>query len=341
MDMSKSFASDNWAGACPEVMDALHNVNADYSAAYGDDKYTKKAGKKFKELFGAEAEVYFVYNGTAANILALSSVSRSFNAVITSGHAHVNVDECGGFEHFSGAKLLDVPTQNGKLTPENLLPYVAAVRHPHQSVPNVISITQATEVGTVYSVEEIRTMADFAHSHNLLLHVDGARIANAVVALDTDFKTMITDAGVDMLSFGGTKNGMMFGEAVVFLKPGSGKYFELFRKQGMQLHSKMRFIAAQFLALLENDVWKYNAQNANAMAAYLAGRLQEIPGISFTQKVESNGIWAIIPEGLAKKMQQLSYFYPWDESKGEYRLMCAWDTTKEDIDKFIAQTKSL
>ncbi len=339
MDMSKSFASDNWAGACPEVMEALQSANNEYAAAYGSDQYTKKAEKKFRELFGKEAEVYFVYNGTAANILALSSVSRTFNAVITSEHAHVNVDECGGFENFSGAKLLDIPTQNGKLTPEMLLPYAAADRYPHQSVPNVISITQATEVGTVYTVEEIRAMADFTHSHNLLLHVDGARIANAVVALDTDFKSMITDTGVDMLSFGGTKNGMMFGEAVVFLKPGIGKYFELFRKQGMQLHSKMRFIAAQFLALLENDVWRRNAQNANDMAAYLAKRLEEIPGISFTQKVESNGIWAIIPEEHAGKMQQASFFYPWDENKGEYRLMCSWDTSKEDIDRFMEQVK--
>ena len=333
--MSKSFASDNWAGACPEVMQALANANAEYAPAYGDDQYTAKAKLAFKKLFGTQSETYFVYNGTAANILALGSVSHSFNAVICSEYAHVNVDECGGFENFSGAKLLDIPTANGKLTPEMIRPFAKADRHPHQSVPNVISITQATEVGTIYTIEEIKELADFAHQNNLLLHVDGARIANAVVALDTDFKTMITDTGVDMLSFGGTKNGMMFGEAVVFLKPELAKHFELFRKQGMQLHSKMRFISAQFIALLQNDVWKKNAQHANKMAEYLAKQLLKFPEINFSQNIESNGIWAVIPKDLATKMQDAHFFYPWNESKDEYRLMCSWDTTHEEIDNFM------
>lgn len=333
--MSKSFASDNWAAACPEVMEALIKANTEYAPAYGDDIFTQKAVLEFRKLFGEQAEIFFVYNGTAANILALTSVSHSFNAIITSEHSHVNVDECGGFENFSGAKLLDIPTKDGKLSPEMILPFVEANRYPHQSVPKVISITQATEVGTVYTNKEIKELADFAHKYNLLLHVDGARIANAVVAQNTDFKSMITDTGVDMLSFGGTKNGMMFGEAVVFLKPELAKHFELFRKQGMQLHSKMRFISVQFTALLQNNVWKNNALNANKMAQYLTEKLLEIPGIQITQKVESNGIWAIIPKNLAEKMQDAHFFYPWDESKDEYRLMCSWDTTKEEIDRFI------
>jgi threonine aldolase len=333
--MSKSFASDNWAGACPEVMEALVSANTGYSHAYGDDRYTEEAVASFRKLFGQQAEVFFVYNGTAANILALSSVSHSFNAVICAEHAHINVDECGGFENFSGAKLLDIPTTNGKLTPDMIRPFVKANLYPHQSVPNVITITQATEVGTIYTVEEIKTLADFAHQHNLLLHIDGARIANSVVALNTDFKTMISDAGVDILSFGGTKNGMMFGEAVVFLKHDLAQHFELFRKQGMQLHSKMRFISAQFSALLQNDVWKKNAEHANKMAQYLAKRLQEIPEITFSQEVEANGIWAIIPKHLAEKMQDAHFFYPWNESKNEYRLMCSWDTTQAEIDLFF------
>ncbi len=333
--MSKSFASDNWAAACPEVMEALIKANTEYAPAYGDDIFTQKAVLEFRKLFGEQAEIFFVYNGTAANILALTSVSHSFNAVITSEHSHVNVDECGGFENFSGAKLLDIPTKDGKLSPEMILPFVEANRYPHQSVPKVISITQATEVGTVYTNKEIKELADFAHKYNLLLHVDGARIANAVVAQNTDFKSMITDTGVDMLSFGGTKNGIMFGEAVVFLKPELAKHFELFRKQGMQLHSKMRFISVQFTALLQNNVWKNNALYANKMAQYLTEKLLEIPGIQITQKVESNGIWAIIPKNLAEKMQDAHFFYPWDESKDEYRLMCSWDTTKEEIDRFI------
>jgi len=333
--MNKSFASDNWAAACPEVMEAIVKANSAYAQAYGDDEYSKRAVVEFKKQFGNIAEPFFVYNGTAANILALSSVSQSFNAVICSEHAHINVDECGGFENFSGAKLLDIPSPNGKLSPEMILSFVEANRHPHQSVPNVITITQATEVGTIYTVEEIKELADFAHQYHLLLHVDGARIANAVVALDTDFKTMITDTGVDILSFGGTKNGMMFGEAVVFLKPELAKHFELFRKQGMQLHSKMRFIAVQFIALLQNQVWRKNAAHANDMAAYLAKRLKEFPEVVFSQKVESNGVWAIIPKPLAEKMQKAHFFYPWNESKDEYRLMCSWDTTKEEIDEFM------
>ena len=333
--MSKSFASDNWAATCPEVMKAILKANSEYTPAYGADEFTQKAVLEFRKLFGEQAEVFFVYNGTAANILSLSSVSHSFNAVICSEHAHINVDECGAFENFAGAKLLDIPTNDGKLRPQMMLPLVEADRYPHQSVPNVISITQATEVGTIYTVEEIRELADFAHQHKLLLHVDGARIANAVVALNTDFKTMITDTGVDMLSFGGTKNGMMFGEAVVFLKPELAQHFELFRKQGMQLHSKMRYISAQFIALLQNDIWKKNAIHANNMAQYLAKQLEGYPELIISQKVESNGIWAIIPKPLAEKMQKAHFFYPWDESKDEYRLMCSWDTNQEEIDLFI------
>jgi threonine aldolase len=333
--MSKSFASDNWAGACPEVMNALIAVNNYYAAAYGNDDYTLQAQKEFKKLFGEEVEVHFVYNGTAANVVALSSVIRSVNSVICADHAHINVDECGAFENLSGAKLIALPSVNGKLTPEIILPIVEADLFPHRNIPQVITITQATEVGTVYTVNEIKALADFAHEHNLLLHVDGARIANAIVSCNTDFKTMITDTGVDMLSFGGTKNGMMFGEAVVFLKPELASSFELHRKQGMQLHSKMRYIAAQFMGLLQNNIWKSNATHANEMAQYLAKRLEEFPEIRFSQKVEANGIWAIIPKPLAEKMQGAHFFYPWDESKNEYRLMCSWDTTKDEIDRFI------
>jgi len=333
--MDKSFASDNWAGACPEVMAAMVEANIGYAPAYGDDKYTELAQLEFKKMFGNQSETYFVYNGTGANILALSSVSHSFNAIICSADAHVNVDECGGFENSSGAKLIDIPTEDGKLSIDMIRPFVESVRHPHQSVPNVISITQSTEVGTVYTNEEIKSLADFAHENDLLLHIDGARIANAVLAQKTDFKSMITDTGVDILSFGGTKNGMMFGEAVVFLKPNLVNHFELYRKQGMQLHSKMRFISAQFIALLQNDVWKKNALHANKMAQYLSEKLKLFPEISFSQKVESNGIWAIIPSDLASRMQSLHHFYPWNEEKNEYRLMCSWDTTAEEIDSFV------
>lgn len=333
--MIKSFASDNWAGTSPEIMDALINANQGHSPAYGADSYTEEAKQEFKKLFGNKAETYFVYNGTAANIISLASNSRSFNSIICSSHAHINVDECGAGEKFAGTKLLDLSNEDGKLTPEMILPHVKADRYPHQSVPGIISITQATELGTIYTVSEIKVLADLAHKYNLILHVDGARIANAAVALNCTMKEMITDTGVDILSFGGTKNGLMFGEAVVFLKPELANLFELFRKQGMQLASKMRFISAQFTALLKDNVWEKNARHANEMAQYLGSKLASIPEIKISQKIETNGIWAIIPKGLAEKMQQAQFFYPWEESKDEYRIMTAFDTSKEEIDLFI------
>ncbi|MFH1001592.1 MAG: low specificity L-threonine aldolase [Bacteroidota bacterium] len=333
--MIKSFASDNWAGVCPEVMQALIYANQGHAPAYGNDSLTKTANQEFKRLFGDQAETFFVYNGTAANIISLASNSRSFNSIICSSHAHINVDECGAGEKFAGTKLLDIPNHDGKLSPELILPYVPTGRYPHQSVPGIISITQATELGTVYTISEIKALADFAHQRNLLLHVDGARISNAAVALNCTMKEMISDTGVDILSFGGTKNGLMFGEAVVFLKPELIEFFELFRKQGMQLASKMRFISAQFLALLKENVWEKNARHANEMAQYLASKLVAIPEIKFSQKVETNGIWAIIPKTLAEKMQNAQIFYSWDEAMDEYRIMTAYDTTKEEIDQFI------
>jgi len=331
----RSFASDNWSGVHPVVLDALINANVGHHAAYGDDDYTKYAQEVFRSIFGPDSVTHFVYNGTAANIMALESVTHSFNSVICSEHAHIQVDECGAMEKHTGVKLISLPTDNGKITPQQILKHIKTERYPHQSEPAVISITQVSELGTVYSLEEIKEIADLAHQYELYLHVDGARISNAAVSLNTDFKTMISDTGVDILSFGGTKAGIMFGEAVVFLKPELDKYFELFRKQGMQLASKMRFIAAQFIALLTNDVWKQNAINANNTAKYLAGKLKAFPEIQLTQEVQSNGIWAIIPNELAKKMQKTQFFYPWDEKKSEYRIMCSWDTTKEEIDQFI------
>ncbi len=333
--MIKSFASDNWAGACPEVMQALINANLGHSPAYGADPHTREAKLEFKKLFGQQADVFFVYNGTAANIISLASNSRSFNSIICSSHAHINVDECGAGEKFAGTKLLDLPNSDGKLTPELILPHVKADRYPHQSVPGIISITQASELGTLYTISEIKAIADLAHKYNLILHVDGARIANAAVALNCSMKEMITDTGVDILSFGGTKNGLMFGEAVVFLKPELAELFELFRKQGMQLASKMRFISAQFTAILRDNVWEKNARHANEMAQYLGAKLAGIPEIKISQEIETNGIWAIIPKALAEKMQNAQFFYPWDESKDEYRIMCSFDTSKEEIDTFI------
>jgi len=333
----KSFASDNWSPVHPVIMDAIINANNQHQAAYGDDDYTKYAQDYFRSIFGAESSTYFVFTGTAANVLAIESIAQSFHAVICSEHAHIHVDECGALEKHSGLKILALPSVDGKIRPEQIRPIIKSERFPHQSEPGVISITQTSELGTVYSLEEIKALADLAHKNGLYLHVDGARIGNAAAFLKTDFKQMITDTGVDVLSFGGTKAGLMFGEAVVFLKPGFDKHFELYRKQGMQLASKMRFIAAQFIALLSNDLWRSNALQANEMAAYLEQKLSRIPEVQITQKVESNGVWAIIPKSLAEKMQNTQFFYPWDEQKDEYRLMCSWDTTREEVDRFLTE----
>lgn len=331
----RAFASDNWSGVHPEILKAIEKANAGHQAAYGDDEYSRKAETVFKQIFGAETNTYFVFNGTAANIVALDGLTHSFNSVICSEHAHIHVDECGALEKLTSSKMIAFDSADGKLYPEQLKDFVKADRYPHQSVPKVISITQSTELGTVYSLDEIAALADLAHENDLFLHVDGARIANATVYLNTDFKSMLKDTGVDVLSFGGTKNGLMFGEAVVFLKPELNKYFELYRKQGMQLFSKTRFIAAQFLALFENNLWKENALHSNQMAQLLKKKLETHPEIKISQKVESNGVWAIIQDDIAQKMQNNAYFYPWDERKSEYRLMCSWDTTEADIDQLM------
>jgi len=331
----KAFASDNWSGAHPEILKSIEKANTGHQAAYGDDEYSVKAEKIFKQIFGSDTKTYFVFNGTAANIVALDCLTHSFNSVICSEHAHIHVDECGALEKLTSSKMIAFDSEDGKLYPDQLKDYVKADRYPHQSVPKVISITQSTELGTVYSLIEIAALADLAHENNLYLHVDGARIANAAVYLNSDFKDMLKDTGVDVLSFGGTKNGLLFGEAVVFMKPELNKYFELYRKQGMQLFSKTRFIAAQFLALLENNLWKENAIHSNKMAQLLKKKLEAHPKIKISQKVESNGVWAIIPKEIAQKMQKNAHFYPWDERKSEYRLMCSWDTTKADIDQLM------
>lgn len=332
----KAFASDNWAGVHPQIMEAIIEANTGHQAAYGDDDFTKKAELKFKEVFGEDTRTYFVYNGTAANIIALDSICHSFNSVICSEHAHIHVDECGAIEKHAGVKLIAIPSADGKLHPEQIKDFVKADRIPHQSIPAVISITQSTEMGTVYTVEEIKALAELAHANDLYLHVDGARISNAAASLGLSFKEMISETGVDVLSFGGTKNGLMFGEAVVFLNPKLGEHTELYRKQGMHLASKMRFVAAQFLALFENDLWKVNAEHSNAMAQVLAQKLDAFPDIRITQAVQSNGVWAVMSDETAEKLLKSGFFYPWDERASEYRLMCSWDTREEDIDKLVS-----
>jgi threonine aldolase len=329
----KSFASDNWSGVCPEIMEALSAVNHEHHPAYGEmeDMITKSAVNKFKNEFGEDASVFFVYNGTAANVLGVQHLMRSYHAVVSAHTAHMNEDECGAPEKITGSKIYTIETENGKITPEDIRPFFRSFGFQHHSQPKVISISQVTEMGTVYSAEEIRELADFAHENNMYLHVDGARIANAAVSLGISFREMIKDTGVDVLSFGGTKNGLMFGEAVVFLKKELARDFEYSRKQGMQLHSKMRFISAQFDRYLTDELWKKNAENANSKARMLASLLSEVPQVKVTQPVTANGVFVILPEEIIPKLQEHYFFHIWNYDLHEVRLMCSWDTTEEDV----------
>ena len=340
MKTNKHFASDNFAGVHPAIMKALSSANNGHVMAYGDDPYSESAIKKFKEHFGDNIEVYFVFGGTAANVLGLKALTNSYHGILCANSAHINVDECGAPERFTGAKLLSVPSENGKISTDQLSPYLSHVGVEHHSQPKVISITQSTEMGTVYSLEELETLANFAHQHDMYLHVDGARLCNAASALDVNLRDITGDVGVDVLSFGGMKNGLMFGEAIVFFKKSLAKEFKFIRKQGMQLQSKMRFIAAQFEAYLSNELWLKNAQHANAMAQFLADELGKIPEITLTQTVEANAVFAILPPKNIPAIQEKFYFYVWDESRSEVRLMCAFDTTKKDIKHFINAVKS-
>jgi threonine aldolase len=331
----RGFASDNNAGVHPDILRELSAVNNGHVIGYGADIYTDRALDLFRDHFGSDTTTYFVFTGTAANVLGLSAVTRSWNSVIAASTAHIEQDECGAPEKFLGCKVLTVDTPDGKLTCQLIERHLHGFDFEHHSQPKIVSITQSTEMGTVYKPSEIREIGDFIHSKGLLLHMDGARISNAAVSLDLSFRDFTTDAGVDILSFGGTKNGMMFGEAICFLKPGLAGEFKYLRKQGMQLASKMRYISAQYIAYFRDDLWQQCASHANSMARLMAERIEGINGIHITQKVESNGIFVTIPVKVAERMQQHYFFYPWNERISEYRLMTSWDTGKEDIEGFV------
>lgn len=338
-NVKRGFASDNNAGVHPDVLKEIMAANMGHVKGYGADVYTEKAISLFREQLGKEAEIFFVFTGTAANVLGLTGVMRSWNSIVTSSTAHLETDECGAPEKFIGCKILTVDSPDGKITINQIEKHMHGFDFEHHSQPGIISITQTTEMGTLYNVNEIKEIADYAHSKGLLLHMDGARLANAAVALDLPFKTFTTDAGVDVLSFGGTKNGMMFGEAICFLKPGLSADFKYIRKQGMQLASKMRFISAQYIGYFRNDLWKKCATHSNAMARILSENLQKITGVKITQNVQSNGVFVIMPANVAEKMTEHYFFYPWNEKISEYRLMTSWDTTEDDIEEFVRLLK--
>lgn len=331
----RSFASDNNAGVHPEIIKAIAAANQGHVVGYGDDHYTAAAVGQFKHHFGDDIEVFFVFNGTAANCLGLKALTSSYHAVICSEAAHIYVDECGAPEKFTGCKLIPIPAKDGKLT----VPAVRAACHglgvEHHVQPRVISITQTTEVGTVYKPDEIRQLARFAHENGMFLHADGARIANAAVALGLNLRQATRDLGMDVLSFGATKNGAMGAEAVIFFNPAHAADFKFYRKQGMQLSSKMRFISAQFDALFKDDLWLRNARHANRMAQRLRREVRKIPELKLVYRVEANGVFVQIPRRAIAKLQKRYFFYVWDEELSVVRWMCSWDTTEVDVKQFV------
>lgn len=331
---TRNFASDNNAGVHPEVLDAIARANQGHVVAYGDDPFTRSATAKFEEHFGAGIDVFFTFNGTGANVLGLQALNRSFHAVLCSEFAHIYTDECGAPEKHTGGKLIPLPHQDGKITLESVRHAYHGIGDQHHVQVRVISITQSTEMGTVYQPEEIKALAGFAHEHRMFLHMDGARIANAAASLRQTLRQATRDLGVDVLSLGGTKNGIMGGEAVVFFNNKLSTDFLYLRKQGMQLASKMRFIAVQFEALLSNDLWRRSAEHANRMARLLEAELRGIPQVKVVWKVEANGVFAQIPRQAIQKIKDRYFFYMWIEEESIVRWMCSFDTTEDDVKEF-------
>lgn len=339
--MMKGFGSDNHSGVSPEVLQAIADANVAHALAYGDDEYTQRVEKLFQEHFGPHAKVYLVFNGTGANVLCIDAMCRSHHAVICADTAHINVDECGAPQRIVGCKLLTLPTPDGKLTPALVQHHLHGFGFEHHSQPRAISIAQPTELGTLYTMDEIRALADMAHGHGMFLHVDGARLANAAVALRCTFKEMTTDCGVDCLSFGGTKNGMLMGESVVLLNPALDVDVKYRRKQMSQLCSKMRFMAAQFEAYLTTGVWRRNAEHSNRMAALLCRQLQDVRGVEVVYPVQANSVFAKLPRAVWQALQEHYFFYDWDEAADVVRWMCSFDTTEEEIASFVATLKGI
>lgn len=334
MKPARSFASDNNAGVHPKVLEAVAAANRGHAVGYGDDAHTGNAVRLFRKHFGNDVEVFMVFNGTAANCLGLKALAASYHAVICAEGAHIYTDECGAPEKFTGCKLIPIPTPDGKLTVEAVRHVYHGIGDQHHVQPRVISITQATELGTVYTSREVRELAKFAHDRDMLLHMDGARIANAAASLGVTLRQATRDLGADVLSFGGTKNGAMGAEAIVFFGKKLTHDLLYVRKQAMQLASKMRFISAQFEALLSGDLWRKNAQHSNRMAALLKKELSKIPGVRIVHPVEANGVFAQIPGHAIAKIQKRYFFYVWNEEENLVRWMCSWDTTEKDVREF-------
>jgi threonine aldolase len=341
MKPSRSFASDNNATVHPEVLEAIGRANQGHAVGYGDDSQTEAAVAKFREEFGADVAVFFVFNGTAANVLSLQALTRPFEAVLCPELSHIYTDECGAPEKATGCKLIPLAAPDGKLTVETVAHAYHGIGDQHHVQPRVISITQSTEMGTIYKPAEIEALARFAHEREMFLHMDGARISNAVAAQRLRLRQATRDLGVDVLSFGGTKNGLMGVEAVVFFRPELAKDFLFVRKQGMQLASKMRFMSAQMEALLTNDLWRRNAEHANQMARLLEEQVRKIPGTRIVYPVEANGVFAQIPREAISKIQERYFFYVWSEEESVVRWMCSFDTMEEDVRQFAEYVREV
>jgi threonine aldolase len=337
----KTLASDNYSGVHPIIMEALLKANQGHAASYGADEYTAAAIDRFKMLFGPDAEIFFVYNGTGANVLGLQPLTQSFHSILCAELAHVNVDESTAPEKFLGCRLIPVPAPDGKMSPEDIEDKINRIGDQHHPQAKVITLSQSTEYGTVYTIPELQRIAAVGKKHNLYVHMDGSRISNAAVTLGTGFREFTRDVGIDVLSFGGTKNGMMFGEAIIVFDPALARDLKYIRKQGMQLHSKMRFIGAQFDALLKDDLWKRNATHSNAMARLLENELSQISEVRITKPVDANVVFAQLPEAIIEPLQEQAFFYVWNDKLREVRLMCAWDTTVEEIKDFARKIKTL
>ncbi len=336
-----SFGSDNHSGIHPSVLKAIEEANEGHAIAYGKDPWTARLEERIREIFGKNAEIFPVFNGTGANVLSIKSMTRPYHSVICTTRAHIHTDECGAPEHFTGCKLKPVHTKDGRLKPQDIEDALKGRGDEHRNQPKVVSITQSTELGTTYSADDLQKICETAHRHHLLVHMDGARIANAAAYLGVPFKAITTDAGIDIVSFGGTKNGMMQGESVLVLNPELLAEMKFFRKQGMQLASKMRYMSAQFLAYLNDDLWLENATHANAMARLLADKVSGVPGVEITQPVQANGVFARLPKQVIPKLQESYYFYVWDEDEGIVRWMTSYDTPEQQVLDFAAAVSRL
>jgi threonine aldolase len=336
-----SFASDNAAAVAPAVMDAIVAANTGPALAYGDDPWTRDAEAAFRELFDAPVEAHLCWGGTGANVVGLACVLQPWQAVIASDAAHIVVDECGAPAHFTGASVLPVPHVDGKLLPEAIDPYLEWLGSEHHPQPAVVAVSQATEWGTVYTADELAAVCDAAHANGMVVHLDGARIANAVAATGTDVRTLVRDTGVDLMTFGLTKNGGMYGEAVVFLRPDLAERVRFHRKQAGQLQSKNRFAAAQVRALLDGELWLANARHANDMAAALADRVGRIDGVELLHRPEANSVFARLPAAAIRPLQEWSFFWEWDLSDSVVRWMTSFATTPEDVERFAAGVEAI